>query len=136
MKHVAAMTVLAVDDEEMVLDFVAQTLAPLGYRVLLASSGDEAVQIIKENKKIDLLLTDVVMPGLMGDKLAEQFLATYPDRKVLFMSAYMCPAMGHQGKPGSESAFVMKPFLPNELIGKMKRVLAKPGRRKIGNGDG
>ncbi|MCF6291383.1 MAG: response regulator [Desulfobacterales bacterium] len=118
-------TVLAVDDDQAVLEYLADTLLPHGYRLLLAASGEEALRLAEKCcHKIDLLLTDVVMPGLSGNKLAEHFQDTYPDTKILFMSAYMCPSMGHQGVPGSEKAFLLKPFVPDTLLRKMKKLLA------------
>ncbi len=118
-------TVLAVDDDQAVLEYLTDTLIPRGYQLLLAASGEEALRLAEKCcHKIDLLLTDVVMPGLSGNELAEYFQDIYPDTKILFMSAYMCPAMGHQGVPGSEKAFLLKPFVPDTLLRKMKKLLA------------
>lgn len=117
-------TILAVDDDRTVLDVVGEILALHGYQPLLAGDGEEALQLAEESgEPIDLLLTDVVMPGLDGPELARRFQASYPETKILFMSAYLCPAMADQGSRGREEAFLLKPFYPDALIRKMKKIL-------------
>lgn len=117
-------TVLAVDDDPVILDYVVNALTPMGYRLLPASCAEEALRIAEaEGSGVDLLLTDVVMPGVNGQDLAQRFLDKYPDTKVLFMSAYMCPSMGHQDVPDSEKAFLLKPFTPDDLARKLKKIM-------------
>jgi CheY-like chemotaxis protein len=111
MKH-GTETVLVVDDEVTIRKLVIDTLAPLGYNVLEADGGQEALQIFKTtDKEIDLLLTDVVMPKMSGRELAEKVEADWPDVKVLFMSGYTDNVIVHQGvlKPGV--FFINKPLL-------------------------
>jgi PAS domain S-box-containing protein len=82
-------TILLVEDEMMVRVFARDVLAARGYRVLEASSGEEALQLYaSDDEPIDLLLTDIVMPGINGRELAERMIAVKPDVKVLFMSGY------------------------------------------------
>ena len=117
-------TVLVVDDDSLALDLIELMLAPLGYRVLLATSGEEALEMAENNgEKIDLLLTDIMMPGLTGLDLVKQFIKKYPKTKVLFMSGYLCPSSAHHGMAFSEKAFVLKPFTTNTLAKKMRSVL-------------
>jgi len=117
-------TILVVDDDPLALDLIELTLAPLGYKVILTSSGEEALQVAKSrNGNIDLLLTDMIMPGITGLDLVRQFLARYPKTKVMFMSGYMCPSLAHQNVALSEKAFVLKPFTTNTLAKKMRAVL-------------
>jgi CheY-like chemotaxis protein len=117
-------TVLVVDDDSLALDLIELMLAPLGYRVLLATSGEEALELAAKNGgKIDLLLTDMMMPGLTGLDLVKQFITIYPKTKVLFMSGYICPSIAHQDVACSEKAFVLKPFTTNTLAKKMRAVL-------------
>jgi CheY-like chemotaxis protein len=117
-------TVLVVDDDPLALELIELMLSPLGYQVLLAASGEEAFEMAENNGgKIDLLLTDMMMPGLTGLDLVKQFLKKYPQTKVLFMSGYLCPSVAHQDVALSEKAFLLKPFTTNTLAKKMRAVL-------------
>jgi CheY-like chemotaxis protein len=117
-------TILAVDDDPYILELVGEVLTSLGYNVLFASSGEEALQITRTGKeKIDLLLTDVVLPGIKGQELAEKILDDYPDINVLFMSGYLRPSMAHNDSEKKVDPFVQKPFAPNTLIRKMRKLL-------------
>ena len=118
-------TVLVVDDDPIVLDLVKEHISKYGYQAILASSGEEALQVAKQNGKIDLLLTDIMMPGINGIDLARQFILLYPKTKILFMSGFMCPSLAHF-IPGDEGAFLQKPFLANTLIAKMRSALNGP----------
>jgi two-component system cell cycle sensor histidine kinase/response regulator CckA len=129
-------TVLVVDDDPLALDLIELMLAPLGYKVLMATSGEEALQLAESREeKIDLLLTDMIMPGITGLDLVRQFITRYPHTKVLFMSGYMCPSIAHQDETLSEKAFVLKPFTSNTLAKKMRAVLKSEYTPAIGGGD-
>ena len=117
-------TVLVIDDDPLALDLIELMLAPLGYKIILATSGEEALQVAESrNGKIDLLLTDIILPGITGVDLVRQFLNRYPKTKVMFMSGYMCPSLAHQDVTLSGKAFVLKPFTTNTLAKKMRTVL-------------
>jgi len=117
-------TVLAVDDDQIVLDLLEEVLKPLGYNVLCAASGEEALAMAATHKnKIDLLLTDVVLPGIKGQELAEKVLHSCPDVNVLFMSGYLCPSMAHCNSEQRFDAFIQKPFSPKALLRKMRKLL-------------
>lgn len=117
-------TILAVDDDPIVLDLLEETLKPLGYKVLSAASGEEALEKAATYKdKIDLLLTDVVLPGIKGQELAQHVLHSCPDVNVLFMSGYLCPSMAHGNSTEQFDAFIQKPFSPNTLLRKMRKLL-------------
>ena len=117
-------TVLAVDDDPTMLDLLQEVLRPQGYRVLLASSGEEALNMAAGHRdKIDLLLTDVVLPGIKGQELARQMLTSWPDINVLFMSGYLRPSMALTNSEKSVEAFIQKPFSPQALLRKMRRLL-------------
>ncbi len=118
-------TLLVVDDEPTTSQMVADTLTPLGYRVLVAASGEEAVRLFKEiDGKVDLLLTDVVMPDMNGRELADALTPLAPDLKVFFMSGYTDSIVVRQGvrKPGV--LFIPKPLVPNRLAAKIRAILA------------
>jgi two-component system cell cycle sensor histidine kinase/response regulator CckA len=117
-------TVLAVDDDPSMLGILEEVLKPLGYKVLSAASGEEALAMAaKHQEKIDLLLTDVMLPGIKGQELAKQLLHKCPDVNILFMSGYLCPSMAHNDSDQRFEAFIQKPFSPNSLLRKIRKLL-------------
>jgi PAS domain S-box-containing protein len=117
--------VLVVEDEPGVRALVARVLGNLGYTVLEASEGDEALRFINAYKGpgIDLLLTDVIMPRLGGRSLAAQMAASFPNIKILFTSGYAEHGVMHQGQLDPSVAFLAKPFSAAALAGKVRAVL-------------
>lgn len=114
-------TILVTEDEEEVRATAVEFLKALGYHVLEAQSGDEGYQILKKNKNIDLLFTDVVMPGsLSGSALAEKALKLYPQLKVLYTSGYpeKVKGNGHVLSP-----LIIKPYKLTELAVTIKNLL-------------
>ena len=126
MNKLESATILVVDDDPVLGNVVAEQISFFGYQSVLASSGEEALTIAFEQTKIDLLLTDVMMPEMNGVELAQQLIKLYPEIKVLFMSGYICPSIAHYGIQDSEHAYLQKPFTPNTLIAKMRNVLVCP----------
>jgi two-component system cell cycle sensor histidine kinase/response regulator CckA len=117
-------TVLLVEDEDMVRKLASELLAEGGYTVLEANGGEEAIQLGKEHTaRIDLLITDVVMPKLSGKEVAEQLRAIHPETRVLFMSGYTDEAIVHHGIVDSDIAFIQKPFSERALAQKIRDVL-------------
>lgn len=118
-------TILVVEDETDVQELVADILTAAGYRVLSASNGAEAFQRCAHHTgAIDLLLTDVVMPGMSGHELAVQMLQRWPQIKVLYMSGYTDEMLGRYGVVDPSLAFLEKPFSPESLRRKIREVLA------------
>ncbi len=116
-----AETVLLVDDDDSVRRLAVRTLENEGYRVVQAATVGEAIVAVRSSQP-DLLLTDVVMPGMNGPDLAK-VLADLGVSRVLFMSGYMDqPAFGAQVQSGAV-AFLAKPFAPDELVTKVRDVL-------------
>jgi signal transduction histidine kinase/ActR/RegA family two-component response regulator len=116
-------TVLLADDDEIVRATVAAMLETLGYKVLTAAGGAEALKILEDGVRIDLLFTDVVMPGPIGGrKLAERASALIPGLKILFTSGYTENAIVHNGRldPGVE--LISKPYDLDRLAAKLRRV--------------
>jgi two-component system, cell cycle sensor histidine kinase and response regulator CckA len=117
-------TILLVEDEEPLRKLCTEFLEQLGYRMLAASNAKEAVALVEGySGKIDLLITDVVMPGLPGPELAEALLALRPDLKVIFISGYAEGSLAPNGilKPGT--VLVNKPFTIRALTAKLREVL-------------
>jgi signal transduction histidine kinase/CheY-like chemotaxis protein len=119
-------TILLVDDEASIRKLVRDTLEPLGYKIVEATNGEEALVSYKANRdSIDLLLTDVVMPKMTGKKLAELLLKEYPGLKVLYMSGYTDNVIVHQGVLDRGIDFLNKPLVPSILTKKIREVLEK-----------
>lgn len=117
-------TVLLVEDEDMVRKLASELLAEGGYTVLEANGGEAAIHLGKEHTaRIDLLITDVVMPKLSGKEVAEQLRAIHPETRVLFMSGYTDEAIVHHGIVDSGIAFIQKPFSERTLAQKIRDVL-------------
>ncbi len=123
-------TVLVVEDEELVRRFVDYLLRSNGYRVLAASNPEEGGSIVaKYAEQIDLLVTDVVMPGGNGAAFAEWVTSIRPDVRVLFMSGYAEDAIVHHGVVDEGIAFIAKPFGPEAFLKKVRETIESPAAR-------
>jgi PAS domain S-box-containing protein len=122
-------TVLLVEDEPGVRQLSREGLRARGYTVLEAGSGEEGLELAERHAgRIDLLVTDVVMPRLSGARLAEQLLVQRPQMKVLFVSGYTDTALLRHGVQTGEVDCLLKPFAPEELARKVREVLDRaPG---------
>ncbi|RJP17925.1 MAG: response regulator, partial [Deltaproteobacteria bacterium] len=117
-------TVLLVEDEEVLRGLCVQVLEQLGYRVLQAGNGADAIALAREyGGRIDLLLTDVVMPGMNGSELATHLVILHPETKVLFTSGYTDDAIVHHGVLDEGVFFIGKPYTPSALAKKVREVL-------------
>ncbi len=117
-------TILVVEDEAMVRDLTLEVLKESGYTVISAERPDDALRICAQNQgPIDLLLTDVVMPGMSGLELAERLKPERPKMKVLYVSGYTADAVARRGMSDPETAFLQKPFAPGALVRKVREVL-------------
>jgi signal transduction histidine kinase/CheY-like chemotaxis protein len=126
--------VLVVEDEEALLEMTKRILTRNGYRVLTAADGQEAIDIARGHEgDIHLLVTDVVMPKMLGKEVAEQVQRIVPSIEVLFMSGYARPVLTSQGRLDPDVALLEKPFSEPELIEKVTQVLDGffPGYRNI-----
>jgi two-component system cell cycle sensor histidine kinase/response regulator CckA len=116
-------TVLLVEDEESVRQLVRETLEVKGYKVLEAEHGEAALEVASDyHGPIDMLITDVVMPGMSGRELAKQLCASDPEIKVLFLSGYTEDAIVHQGALEPGTAFLQKPFTLQVLSRKVREI--------------
>lgn len=116
--------ILVVEDDRAVRAVTLATLTQLGYQVIDAGNGDQALADFRRNPNgIDLLLTDVVMPGMSGRKLAEMVRDIRPDLPVLFMSGHTDDAVVQHGIRSSADAFIQKPFHPQSLGQKLRELL-------------
>jgi len=120
-------TVLVVEDDSEVLALASRTLASLGYRVITAASGEDALAIAEARRdRIDLLFTDVVMRGINGRQVADRLAGLHPACRVLYTSGYTDDAIVHRGVLDDGIAFVPKPYTPLSLGLKVREVLDRP----------
>jgi two-component system, cell cycle sensor histidine kinase and response regulator CckA len=117
-------TILAVDDEKGNLSLTKQILENLGYRVFTAESGQEAIAIFKESgKDIDLIILDMIMPGMSGRKVFDTLRAMAPAAKILLSSGYSINGEAQQLMDQGCNGFIQKPFRIQELSKKIREVL-------------
>jgi signal transduction histidine kinase/CheY-like chemotaxis protein len=121
----ATQTILLVEDDPMIRGLVSQTLEVHKYKVLVADDGWKAVQLARKyGEPIDLLFTDVVMPGLGGAELAMAVRELHPGIKELFMSGYSRSQVTEEGVP-PDAALLEKPFTPDKVVAMVKELLTR-----------
>lgn len=109
-------TILFVEDEASILRVGKMVLESLGYQVLTAAKPSEALRVAEEyDSKLDLLITDVVMPEMNGQELSQRLLAQHPDLRVVFISGYTANLIAPHGVLESGAHFVQKPFTRKAL---------------------
>ena len=116
-------TILIVDDESYILDMLSDQLAYFGYSIITACSGKEALQKAEELKRIDILLTDIMMPSMNGIELAKKFNKSLPETKIFFMSGYAFPTLNIHDLPQENHVVFEKPFSIDRLNFKFSKAL-------------
>ena len=120
-------TILLVEDETVVRQLVAEILETSGYAVLQAGDGPSALELLRRHSDpVDLLVTDVVMPGMSGPDVAGAVASMRPGTRVLYMSGYTDSAIGHHGVLEPGIAFLQKPFSADDLTRKIRSLLGEP----------
>jgi two-component system cell cycle sensor histidine kinase/response regulator CckA len=120
-------TVLVVDDEEMVRRLAARMLLLLGYKVLEARDGQEALKLLQRpTQQITGVLTDLAMPGIGGRSLGETIANCWPQVRVLYMSGFPAQRMVNEGALDPSHPFIQKPFTSEQLGRKVRELLAHP----------
>jgi PAS domain S-box-containing protein len=117
-------TILVAEDEAGVRKLVCEALEQLGYSVLQAADGREALRILEQHGPIHLLLTDVMMPVMGGVELARRVRSTAPGTKIVYMSGYTDDTLAFYGLPQPDTEYVQKPFSPATLAEKLRHVLS------------
>ena len=118
-------TILVVEDEASVREVTARILTRLGYRVVTASGAGHARRVLADRAHTppDLMLTDVMMPGMTGPELADRVAHDFPAMRILFMSGYPGDELGRAGLHSATGPFLQKPFTPSELAERIRAVL-------------
>jgi CheY-like chemotaxis protein len=116
-------TILVVEDEQNIRDILAGILPACGYRIILAQDGEEALEQWEKNKdQIDLLLADVVLPGISGIQLSQRLLASNPGLKVIYMSGFPDDVIKSHGFVDKDMSLIQKPFTAMTLTQKIRDV--------------
>ena len=122
-----ASTVLVVDDEPVVRRLAYRILNDAGYRVLEASDGAEALEVLRAApSRIDLVIVDAIMPNLDGAALSTKIFETWPTQRVLLMSAHGEEVFSRLGLKRMTAPFLAKPFTDEEMLSKVERALTEP----------
>jgi CheY-like chemotaxis protein len=116
--------ILLVEDDADVRAFLSESMRELGYDVLEAADAEAALRILDDSERIDLLLTDVVLPGANGRALAERAAALRPALKIMFMTGYSRNAIVHQGRLDPGVNLIQKPVVQSELAARLRLALA------------
>jgi CheY-like chemotaxis protein len=117
-------TILVVEDDRLVKDYVLTQLRSLGYATLDAPNASEALAIVQAGNRFDLLFTDIIMPGVMnGRQLATEIKKGRPDLKVLFTSGYTENAIIHHGRLDSGVLLLAKPYRKSDMARMIRRAL-------------
>ena len=120
-------TLLVVDDEEMVRRLAARMLSQQGYHTLEAKDGKEAVRVLQQSASgIHGVLTDLAMPGIGGRLLGETIARCWPHVRVLYMSGFPVPRMVQEGALDPRHPFIQKPFTSDQLGRKIRELFAEP----------
>jgi PAS domain S-box-containing protein len=115
-------TILVAEDEEAVRAFVGRVLSGAGYRVVVAANGPEALSMAATLPHVDLLFTDMIMPGMGGRELAAQLMASHPQLRTVYASGYSEDAI-RQGLEDDGSSYLAKPFTADRLLARVREVL-------------
>ena len=122
-------TIMVVEDEDRVRDFATEALKELGYAVVSASSGSEALRTIEAGQDMDLLLTDIVMPEMTGRQLVDALQRTRPEINVIYMTGYSRNAIVHNGVLDSGTNLLTKPFTVDQLADAVASIMERSSER-------
>jgi signal transduction histidine kinase/ActR/RegA family two-component response regulator len=122
--------ILVVEDEEQVRQMTVDALRELGYTVVQAGNGDRALEQLAALPRVDLLFTDIVMPGMNGRELADKVRVARPATKILFTTGYTRNAVVHNGMLDAGVAFLAKPFTIDQLARKVAEVIEGAGANR------
>ena len=118
--------ILLVDDETALRSYLAKALRARGYNVIDVATGAEAIALVRrDNPPIDLLVTDVIMPGISGPQIVTELLTTHPALKVIFISGYTDDFLNRYGSFGPETTLISKPFHAEALVAAINKTMGE-----------
>ena len=117
--------ILLVDDDSAIRALFQIHLSSSGYRVMVAESGEEALSVVSTRSDIQLVILDVMMPGITGWRLARKIRAALPDVEILFCSGHSKQDLADEGISTSDDDFLQKPYRAGDLQRKVERLLAR-----------
>jgi two-component system cell cycle sensor histidine kinase/response regulator CckA len=123
-------TVLVVEDDEALRQLISEVLCGAGYAVLGARSAEEARTLARREPRTQLLVTDLVLPGTNGRRLAEELRRADPRLAVLMISGYTADTLDDYEVLAGSTAFLQKPFLPSDLLARIRSLLDDPARHR------
>jgi CheY-like chemotaxis protein len=124
-------TILLIDDEKMILDVGRELLEELGYIVLPTMSGQEAIDIFQKSRNnIDMIIMDMIMPGMSGSETFDRLKEINPDVKILLSSGYSVDGQATNILKRGCDGFIQKPFNMNQLADKILNIMPNRGRNK------
>jgi len=119
-------TVLVVEDQDEVRNFVVRALASRGYCVLQATDGSQALALAESHSGvIDVLVTDVVLPGMNGRELADRFRIGRPCTKVIYTSGYPQDLIAHRGVLPDDISYIPKPYTADQIVAKVRETIGR-----------
>lgn len=116
--------ILIVDDDPAMLSFLEKALQNAKHNVVGANNGLDALALLKSNDDFDLLLCDIVMPGMDGIELSRKAHQDYPHLKVMFMTGFSAMSLGSKNPENTGNTVLSKPFHMNDLLGRITEILA------------
>jgi two-component system cell cycle sensor histidine kinase/response regulator CckA len=116
-------TVLVVEDDNALRELSRVVLTSEGFNVLTAENGVEGIRVVRAERKIDLIITDVIMPLMGGREMVDQLRSTHPQVKLIYVSGYTADALTRGGELDAEITFIEKPYSPAQLIEKVRELL-------------
>jgi len=119
-------TIFVVEDEPAVRELVRVALQDQGFDVVVASNGNDALELAVHHPAIDVMITDVIMPDLSGPELARRFRFLHPETRVLFMSGYSGDTIVQHGFPAHGAELIQKPCSVRELLERVRTLLGSP----------
>lgn len=117
--------ILIVDDDKAMLETLATALRNSGHEVVTSPNGLEALEILQSDKKFDLILSDVIMPGIDGIELSQEAAKILPSLKIMFITGFSAVALGTKNPHKTGKAVMNKPFHLNELVSNVNQMLAE-----------
>ncbi|MBK6895472.1 MAG: response regulator [Alphaproteobacteria bacterium] len=116
--------ILLAEDDPSMLNFLEIALRRAGHDVLPASDGLEALEVLEDGEEFDLLLTDIVMPGIDGIELAQKAMQIQPDLKVMFITGFAAMAVSTHREEMKNTKLLSKPFHLSDLVSQIEEILA------------